>query len=46
MTLILWMLLINHHMTIPTSQLSVKLLKHFLRYDTKGGHNAAVAMGM
>ena len=33
-------------MAIPTSQLSAKSHKHFLRYDTKGGQNAAAAMGM
>ena len=36
----------QHHMAIPTSLLSAKPHKHFLRYDPKGGHNAAVAMGM
>ena len=44
--LILWMLLINHHRAIPTSQLSAKSHKHFLRYDPKSRHNAGVAMGM
>ena len=46
MPLILWILLVNHHMAIPTSQLSVKSHKHFLIYEPKGGHNAAAAMGM
>ena len=46
MLLILWVLQINHHMAIPTSQLSDILHKHFLRYDPKGGHKAVVAMGM
>ena len=43
MPMILWILLIIHHMSFPTSQLPVKLHKYFLRYDR---HNAAVAMGM
>ena len=44
--MILWMLLINRLMAIPTSQLSAKSHKDFLRYDQKGGQNAAAAMGM
>ena len=46
MPLILWLFLTNHLIAVPTSQLSAQSHMHFLRYDEKGGQNAAAAMGM